>query len=723
MKSCLFTCEIISAHFNSLGDRNRRASYRSSCIINTKPLDLTEPKLFINRELSLLEFNRRVVEQAKDETNPLLERLRFLCIASSNLDEFFEIRVAGLKQQAAYQAVQLGPDQLSAADQLKRIGETAQLLVAEQYRILNDVLMPELSVEGIGFMRQAQWSARQRSWVRRHFYRELMPVLSPIGLDPSHPFPRILNKSLNFLVSLDGTDAFGRDSGIAIVQAPRALPRIIAMPTELANGRLEFVLLSSIIQAHVEDLFPGMQVTGCYQFRVTRNSELFVENEEVEDLLRALEGELHQRRFGDAVRLEVADECPAQLTHLLQNEFGLGEEDIYRCKGPVNLQRLMTVPDLIDRPDLKFPAFTPSRHRRLALNADMFEVLRRGDLLLHHPFQSFAPVIEFVRQAAADPAVLVIRQTLYRSGPDSPIVKTLVEAARAGKEVTVVVELKARFDEEANIELATQLQEAGAHVVYGVVGYKTHAKMLLVVRREGKQLRRYVHLSTGNYHPRTTRSYTDFGLFTCNNAIATDVQRIFQQLTAPGRASRLKKILQSPFSFHTGMLELIQREIDNARKGRPARIVAKMNALVEVQIISALYAASSAGVCIELIVRGVCALRPGLPGVSENIRVRSVIGRFLEHSRVFYFQNDDAPEVYLSSADWMGRNFFNRIETCLPIEDRRVRDRIIKEGLENYLQDNTRAWELGSEGTYTRVATNGRPRDAQLQLLEQFREP
>ena len=723
MKSCLLTCETISAHFNSLGDRNRRANYRSSCIINTKPLDLTDPTLFINRELSLLEFNRRVVEQAKDETNPLLERLRFLCIASSNLDEFFEIRVAGLKQQAAYQAVQLGPDQLSAADQLKRIGETAQLLVAEQYRILNDVLMPELSSERIGFMHQAQWSARQRSWVRRHFYRELMPVLSPIGLDPSHPFPRILNKSLNFLVSLEGTDAFGRDSGIAIVQAPRALPRIIEMPTELANGRLEFVLLSSIIQAHVEDLFPGMQVTGCYQFRVTRNSELFVENEEVEDLLRALEGELHQRRFGDAVRLEVADECPVQLTHLLQNEFGLGEEDIYRCKGPVNLQRLMTVPDLIDRPDLKFPAFTPSRHRRLALNTDMFEVLRRGDLLLHHPFQSFAPVIEFVRQAAADPAVLVIRQTLYRSGPDSPIVKTLVEAARAGKEVTVVVELKARFDEEANIELATQLQEAGAHVVYGVVGYKTHAKMLLVVRREGKQLRRYVHLSTGNYHPRTTRSYTDFGLFTCNNALATDVQRIFQQLTAPGRASRLKKILQSPFSFHTGMLELIHRESENARQGRPARIVAKMNALVEVQIITALYAASSAGVQIELIVRGVCALRPGLPGVSENIRVRSVIGRFLEHSRVFYFQNDDAPEVYLSSADWMGRNFFNRIETCLPIEDRRVRDRIIKEGLENYLQDNTRAWELGSEGTYTRVATNGRPRDAQLQLLEQFREP
>lgn len=663
-----------------------------------------------------------MVEQAKDQTNPLLERLRFLCIASSNLDEFFEIRVAGLKQQVNYKAVQLGPDQLSATEQLQRISTTAHRLVAEQYRILNEELIPALSHEGIGLMHQDQWSMRQRSWVRRHFYGELMPVLSPIGLDPSHPFPRILNKSLNFLVSLEGADAFGRNSGIAIVQAPRALPRVIAMPTELANGRLEFVLLSAIIQAHVEDLFPGMRVTGCYQFRVTRNSELFVEDEEVEDLLRALEGELHQRRFGDAVRLEVSDECPEQLTRLLQNEFGLGEDDIYHCQGPVNLQRLMTVPDFISRPDLKFPAFIPSRHRRTPINADLFDVVRRGDLVLHHPFQSFAPVIEFVRQAASDPHVLVIRQTLYRSGADSPIVKTLVEAARAGKEVTVVVELKARFDEQANIELAHQLQEAGAHVVYGVVGYKTHAKMLLVVRREGKQLRRYAHLSTGNYHPQTTRSYTDFGLFTCNNTIATDVQRIFQQLTAPGRTGRLKKILQSPFTLHSGILALIQRELEHARQGRPARIVAKMNSLVEVQIITALYAASNAGVSVELIVRGVCALRPGLPGVSENIRVRSIVGRFLEHSRVFYFQNDDAPEVYLSSADWMGRNFFNRIETCLPIEERRERERVIKEGLESYLLDNTRAWELGSEGAYTRVASGGSPQDAQLQLLEQFRE-
>jgi polyphosphate kinase len=690
--------------------------------MDAKTLDVNDPQFFINRELSLLEFNRRVVEQAKDTSNPLLERLRFLCIASSNLDEFFEIRVAGLKQQVAYKAAQLGPDQMSPVEQLKRIGEMAQLLVAEQYRVLNEVLTPALADEGIRFLRRTEWNARQIGWVKRHFYRELLPVLSPIGLDPSHPFPRILNKSLNFMVSLEGTDAFGRDSAIAIVQAPRALPRIINIPAEVAGGPYEFVFLSSIIHAHVSDLFPGMRVTGCYQFRVTRNSELFVEDEEVEDLLRALEGELHQRRFGDAVRLEVAADCPNQMTGLLQHEFGLGEADIYRCNGPVNLQRMMAVPDMIDRPDLKFPAFTPSRPRRLPPNSDFFEVLKRGDLLLHHPFQSFSPVVEFLRQAAQDPEVLVIKQTLYRTGPDSPIVKTLVDAARAGKEVTVVVELKARFDEEANIELATRLQEAGAHVVYGVVGYKTHAKMMLVVRREGKQLRRYVHLATGNYHPRTARQYTDFGMFSCDNAIAVDVQRIFHQLTAPGRIGKLKKLLQSPFTLHPRMLELIQREADHARAGRPGRIVAKMNALVEVQTIAALYEASRAGVKIELIVRGICALRPGIPGVSDNIRVRSVIGRLLEHSRVFLFDNDGAPEVYLSSADWMGRNFFNRIEVCFPVEDKRLRDRVIKEGLEIYLHDNARAWELRSDGSYHRVRGAGRVRDAQLMLLDQMGE-
>ena len=689
--------------------------------MDAKAIDLSDPELYINRELSLLEFNRRVLEQAKDERMPLLERVKFLCITSSNLDEFFEIRVAGLKQQSAYGSAKSGPDQLTPNEQLKRISEMAHALVAEQYAVLNEQLVPALAEEDIHFLKRSQWNARQSSWVRRYFNRELFPMLSPIGLDPSHPFPRILNKSLNFLVSLEGTDAFGRDSVIAVVQAPRSLPRVISIPENYSNAANEFVFLSSIIHANVNDIFPGMQVTGCYQFRVTRNSDLFVDDEEVEDLLRALEGELHQRRFGDAVRLEVADDCPPEMYSLLQHEFNLTNDDIFACNGPVNLTRLMAVPNMVDRPDLKFPNFTPSRPRRLKHNTDMFNAIRRGDILLHHPFQSFAPVVEFLRQAASDPDVLVIKQTLYRTGSDSPIAKALIDAARAGKEVTVVVELKARFDEQANIDLATELQEAGAHVVYGVVGHKTHAKMLLVVRREGKQLRRYVHLGTGNYHLHTARLYTDYGLFTCDNSFAVDVQKTFHQITAPGRPGRLKKLLQSPFTLHKTMLEFIEREADNARAGKPARIIAKMNALVEVSIIQALYAASCAGVKIDLIVRGISALRPGVEGVSENIQVRSIVGRFLEHTRVFYFLNDGEDALYLSSADWMGRNFFNRIEICFPIQDRRLKERIIKQGLNNYLSDNTRAWILQADGTYKRIEPGAaRERDAQLKLCEQF---
>jgi polyphosphate kinase len=625
--------------------------------MDAKTLDISDAELYINRELSQLEFNRRVLEQSKDPTNPLLERLKFLCIASSNLDEFFEIRVAGLKQQVVYRSEAAGPDQLTPTEQLKRISETAHELVSEQYRVLNDELLPQLAEKEIYFLKRSEWNKTQASWIKRYFNRELMPVLSPIGLDPSHPFPRILNKSLNFLVSLEGKDAFGRDSAIAIVQAPRALPRIINIPVKQAGGPHTFVFLSSIIHAHVNDIFPGMQVSGCYQFRVTRDSDLFVDDEAAEDLLLAVEGELDQRRFGDAVRLEVADECPTELTTLLQGEFNLVESEIYPCRGPVNLTRLVAVPEMVDRTDLKFPTFTPSRPRRLAADNDMFAVIRRGDLLLHHPFESFAPVTEFLRQAASDKSVLVIKQTLYRTGPDSPVAKALVDAARAGKEVTVVVELQARFDERAKIELAAKLQEAGAHVVYGVVGHKTHAKMILVVRREGKQLRRYIHLGTGNYHPSTARLYTDYGLFTCDSAIGMDVQKIFHQLTAPGRPGKLKKLLQSPFTLHRSMIEFIEREAANAQAGKPARIIAKMNALIEINVIKALYEASRAGVKIDLLVRGVCALRPGITGVSENITVRSIVGRFLEHTRVFYFFNDGDQDVYLSSADWMGRNF------------------------------------------------------------------
>ena len=689
--------------------------------MDAKTIQIGDPELYINRELSQLEFNRRVLEQAMDESIPLLERLNFLCIASSNLDEFFEIRVAGLKQQVAFGSSQTGPDQMIPSEQLKAISAAAHAMVEEQYRILNDELLPLLAQRDIHFLKRSEWNARQASWVRRFFNRELLPVLSPIGLDPSHPFPRILNKSLNFLVSLEGTDSFGRNSVIAIVQAPRSLPRIINIPDSHSGGPHEFVFLSSIIHAHVDDIFPGMEVAGCYQFRVTRNSDLFVDDEASEDLLQALEGELHQRRFGDAVRLEVADDCPDEMISLLKHEFNLLDEDIYSCRGPVNLTRLMAVPAMIDRSDLKYPAFTPSRPLRLTRNADMFDVIKRSDVLLHHPFQSFAPVTDFLFQAARDPDVLVIKQTLYRTAPDSPIIQALTEAADAGKEVTVVIELKARFDERANIELATQLQEAGAHVVYGIVGHKTHAKMVLVVRREGKLLRRYVHLGTGNYHPMTARLYTDYGLFTCDNAFGMDVQKIFHQLTAPGRPGKLKKMLQSPFTMHKTILDLIGRETRHAREGKPARIIAKMNALTEVQTIDALYEASAAGVKIELIVRGICALKPGVPGISENIRARSVVGRFLEHTRVFYFQNDGSQELYLSSADWMERNFFNRVETCFLIEDKRLRKRILKESLNNYLADNTRAWLLKSDGSYTRTKTgSSRMRNAQHSLLESF---
>lgn len=686
-------------------------------------INLKQPELYLNRELSLLEFNRRVLEQAKDPSLPLLERLKFLCISSTNLDEFFEIRVSGLKQQVAYGSTQTGTDNLTPAEQLERISTVTHELVGDQYRTMNEVLFPALEQEGIRFVKRADWNKRQLTWVRRYFSRELLPVLSPIGLDPAHPFPRILNKSLNFVVSLEGKDAFGRDSGIAIVQAPRSLPRIIRLPDTVAERPHDLVFLSSIIHANVENLFPGMTITGCFQFRVTRNSDLFVDDEEVDDLLRALEGELPSRRFGDAVRLETADDCTAEMSDFLAQEFKLQPNDVYQVNGPVNLNRLLELYEMVARPDLKYPAMTPSRPLRLQRNSDIFEVIRKGDVLLHHPFQSFKPVVDFIRQAARDPNVLAIKQTLYRTGARSAIVEALVDAARAGKEVTVVVELRARFDEAANIELANTLQEAGAHVVYGVVGHKTHAKMILVIRREGRHLRHYVHLGTGNYHARTARLYTDYGLFTCDAVFGEDVHKIFQQLTALGRARKLKKLLQAPFTMHKALVENIEQEIGNALDGKPARVIAKMNALVEPQIIQTLYRASQAGVKIDLIVRGICCLRPGVKGISDNIHVRSVVGRFLEHTRVFCFHNEGDPIVYCSSADWMDRNFFRRIETCFPIEDKRLKNRVIRESLTAYLNDNVQAWVLQSDGSYRRLSPGShRSRSAQGSLIESFCE-
>ena len=681
------------------------------------------PELFFNRELSLLQFNRRVLAQARDERVPLLERLRYLCISSTNLDEFFEIRVAGIRERLLLGSTQAGPDGRTPAVLMQEVSAAAHDLVDAQYRTLNEELIPALAEEGIRFLRRGDWSEDQVRWVQRYFSRELLPVLSPLGLDPAHPFPRILNKSLNFIVSLRGKDAFGRSSRFAIVQAPRALPRLIPVPTGDAGERYDFVFLSSVIHAHINDLFPGMEVTGCYQFRVTRNSDLFVDEEEIDDLMRAVEGELLSRRYGDAVRLEVADNCTPDMTAYLLQQFGLDEADLYQVNGPVNLNRLLALYDLVQRPDLKYPPFTPARPPELAADADLFAAIRRSDLLLHHPYQSFMPVIDLVRQAAQDPRVLAIKQTLYRTGADSLIVDALVEAARAGKEVTVVVELRARFDEEENIRLATRLQEVGAHVVYGVVGYKTHAKMLLITRREKRRLRHYVHLGTGNYHARTARLYTDYGLLTCDSAMGEDVIRIFQLLTSLGRVKRLKKLLQAPFTLHKALLQRIEREQAHAEAGRPARILAKMNALIEPRIIEALYRASSAGVRIDLIVRGICCLRPGIPGVSENIRVRSIIGRFLEHSRVYYFHNDGDEELFLSSADWMDRNFFRRVETCFPIQDPALRNRI-RSDLERYLKDNTHAWLLAADGSYHRLqpAARRKPHHAQAELLESLAE-
>jgi polyphosphate kinase len=678
--------------------------------------DLHNPELYINRELSLLEFNRRVLAQAQDEGTPLLERLRFLCIACSVLDEFFEIRVAGLKQQEAVGASQRGPDNLSPSEQLRHIKATTDGLVEDQYRVLNEVLIPKLDIQGIRILDAHDWNDKQKQWLKRYFKKELAPIMSPIALDPAHPFPQPLNKSLCFIVSLEGQDAFGRQIGRAIVQAPRAFPRVIRLPDSCATSPYEFVLLSSIIEAHVSGLFPGMKATGCYPFRVTRNSDLFVDLEEVDDLLRALEGELSSRRYGDAVRLEVDVDSPDDLEAFLRAQFRLNQDDVYRCNGPVNLMRLVTIPDLVDRPELKYPGFTPRIPDRFRKANDAFEAIQGGDILVHHPFESFAPFIEFLRQAAADPQVLSIRQTLYRTGPDSAVVEALTRAAASGKEVLVVIELRARFDERDNIELANHLQSVGAQVVYGVVGHKTHSKMSMVVRREGRSLVRYVHLGTGNYHQRTTRLYTDYGLFTRDPDIGEDVQQLFQQLTSMGKAGRLKKMLQSPFTLHKTMLELIDREAQNAAKGKTGYIFAKMNSLVEPQVIQALYRASQAGVKVDLVVRGVCALRPGIKGISSNIRVRSIIGRFLEHTRVFHFENDGDPKLYLSSADWMGRNFFNRVETCFPIEDPAIQKRILGE-CRLYLTDNAQAWQLGSDGLYQRVQTTASARKSAQETL------
>ena len=664
---------------------------------------MPEQNRILCRELSLLAFNRRVLAQAQDENVPLLERLRFLCIVSSNLDEFFEVRMAWLKRAQKMNPHERLDNGTTPSETIAAVAAEAHALIQEQYRLFNEVLQPELSKQGIHFYRRRNWTAGQQKWIEQYFDAELLPILTPIGLDPSHPFPRPLNKSLNFAVELEGTDAFGRPSGMAIVQAPRILPRVVPMPSEICGGDAGFVFLSSILHAHVGKLFPGMKVKGCHQFRLTRDSDLTVDEEDLKNLRAAIQNELHDREYGDGVRLEVADTCPAYIHDFLLAQFKLTSTELYQVKGPVNLVRLNAVPDLVDRPDLKFPPRNAGRLKALRKNGSVFKLVKQSPILLHHPYQSFDPVVQMIREAAADPDVLAVKMTIYRTGSNSELVRALMKAALAGKQVTVVVELMARFDEANNVNWAKQLEEAGAHVVYGVFGYKVHAKMALVIRREDGVLKRYAHLGTGNYHQGTSRIYTDFGIITADEQITADVNILFMEITGLGKPGRLNKLYQSPFTLHKMVIDRIKQETEHAKAGKPARITAKMNSLIEPSVIDALYQASAAGVQIDLIVRGMCTLRPGVKGLSENIRVRSIIGRQLEHSRVYCFHNNGADDTFISSADWMGRNFFRRIEVATPITTPELKERVIREGLEMALEDNTQAWLMQPDGSYIRT--------------------
>ena len=662
-----------------------------------------EQNRILCRELSLLEFNRRVLAQAEDKNVPLLERLRFLCIVSSNLDEFFEVRMAWLKREDKLHPRRKLDNGKMPSETIADVTKAARSLIRYQYDLFNNVLQPELAQEGIFFYRRRNWTDTQKKWIEDYFDRELLPILTPIGLDPSHPFPRPLNKSLNFAVELDGTDAFGRPSGMAIVQAPRILPRVVPLPAELCQGGSGFVFLSSILHAHVGKLFPGMTVKGCHQFRLTRDSDLTVDEEDLKNLRAAIQNELHDREYGDGVRLEVADTCPPHIHDFLLAQFKLTPAELYQVKGPVNLVRLNAVPDLVDRPDLKFPARGAGRLKALRKNGSIFKLAKQSPILLHHPYQSFDPVVHMIREAAADPAVLAVKMTIYRTGSNSELVRALMKAALAGKQVTVVVELMARFDEANNVNWAQQLENAGAHVVYGVFGYKIHAKMALVIRRENGALKRYAHLGTGNYHQGTSRIYTDFGIITDDDQITADVNTLFMEITGLGKPGRLNKLYQSPFTLHKMVINRIRQETAHAKAGKPARITAKMNSLIEPSVIDALYQASAAGVQVDLIVRGMCTLRPGVKGLSENIRVRSIVGRQLEHSRIYCFHNNGADDTFISSADWMGRNFFRRIEVATPVTTPILKKRVIHEGLTMALDDNTHAWLMQPDGSYIRA--------------------
>lgn len=681
------------------------------------------PSSYINRDLSLLQFHLRVLAQAASPRHPLLERLFFLIIFSSNMDEFFEIRVAGIMQKLNMGDVSTSAHGMRPSEVLREISVVTHKAISEQYRILNEDILPALAQEDIRYLKRDELTPEQSAWMKQYFTEQVSPVLTPISIDPAHPFPRLVNKSLNFIATLEGKDAFGRDINLAIVPAPRSLPRVIRLPDELTGGKEHHVMLSAVIHEHIGELFPGMNVTGCHQFRLTRNADLDLA-EDVDDIAKALEGELENRRFGDKVRLEVTTDCPAPISDYLLNEFELHDNQLYRVNGPVNLTRLLFDFNI---PALRYQPFThvvPKPFRREVDKLDkatsMFAAMRKSDVLVHHPFHAFSPIINLLWQAASDPKVLAIKQTLYRSGTNSEIVKALAAAARNGKEVTAVIELRARFDEASNIAVANYLQEAGAVVVYGIVGYKTHAKLMLIIRRENDKIRRYVHLGTGNYHAANAKVYTDYGLFSADPDISEDVHKIFQELTGMGKPANLKKLLHAPFTLHEKLMSFIDDEIAQAKAGKRAHIIIKVNALTERRLIDKLYDASQAGVKIELILRSMCCLRPQVKDLSENITVRSVIGRFLEHTRIYYFYNAGYERLYCGSADWMDRNLFHRVEVAFPIEDKKLFKQIYQDGLINYLHDNTQAWTLDGNGVWQQLqpAADEMPHIAQEHLLK-----
>lgn len=681
---------------------------------------LDNPDYYINRELTALAFNERVLQLASDARVPLLERMRYLCICSGNLDEFFEIRVAGLKEKIAISSIKLSIDGLRADELLTQLSKRTHLLIKSLYTIFNEQLLPALQKENIHFYDTKDWTDDIHLWAKHYFTNEILPIVSPIALDLAHPLPRLFNKSLNFIVSLSGKDAFDRNINYAVVHAPRSLPRMIHLPSELCGDGSYFVYLASIIKTHVHAFFPGMEIKGCYAFRLTRNSDISLIEEDMEDLAVAVQRELFSRDYGHVVRLEIEKHCPDNITNFLLQKYHLRHEDTYYCDGPVNLQRHLNAIDRIKRPGLNYPPFTPQYPAFPQHMHNLFNILDDQDILLHHPFQSFDVVIDFVRQAAADPHVFAIKQTLYRTRFNSVMVQALVEAARSGKEVTAIIELRARFDEESNLRLANRLHEAGVLVLYGVVGFKTHAKMTLVVRRVHGKLKRYVHLGTGNYHEETATRYTDLGLLTAHPAITADTQIIFQQLTGLGKTVKLKALCHSPFTLQKNLLQLIEQCTIAAQKKEPSEIMIKINGLTDLVMIQALYQASQAGVKIYLIVRGVCCLRPGIKGVSENIHVISIVGRFLEHHRVYYFRFGKEEHYYCSSADLMERNLYSRIEIMFPILDEACRKRIKQEIFKNYLKDNSNAWEMQRDGRYKPIRSG--EYSAQEKLLALYRE-